>query len=297
MSPTEFAACWRLSRCCSRGREPVRRCRPLLGTFVEIDADDSAAIDLAFAAIKWIHTAMSAHDPDSEISQINRKAHLRPVAVSEWTAQVIKRALFWSNRSVGRFDVVRAGRVALDRGALPRHSNQPLPADADWTSVSITRGAVSLEQPGCLDLGGIAKGFAVDRAIDALKAAGLTRGLVNAGGDMRGFGADAWPVTVIDPANRRPLASVNLVDGAMATSAGIPTASGVLAFDQIPDRDPRWSSVTVRAPLACDADALTKIVWSGGLETGRCLGSAGAEAFVLGVDGSLEGVGVGALAA
>lgn len=292
-----FAACWRPSRWSSRGREPVRRCRPLLGTFVEIDADDSAAIDLAFAAIGRIHTAMSAHEPDSEISQINRSAHLRPVAVSEWTAQVIERALFWSRLSAGRFDVVRAGRVALDRGALPRHSDRPLPGDADWTSVSISGSAVSLEQPACLDLGGIAKGFAVDRAIDALEAAGMSRGLVNAGGDMRGFGADAWPVTVIDPANCRPLASVRLIDGALATSAGLPAASGVLAFDHLPNHNPCWSSVTVRAPLACDADALTKIVWSGVPELAKWLGSAGAEAFVIGVDGSIQAIGVEALAA
>lgn len=241
--------------------------------------------------------AMSAHDPQSEVSQINRFAHLRPVPVSEWTSLVIKRALSWSHRSAGRFDVIRAGRVALDSGALPRHSNQPLPADADWTSVSVSTSAVSFEQPACLDLGGIAKGFAVDRAIDALKAAGLSRGLVNAGGDMRGFGADAWPVTVIDPANRRALASISLVNCALATSAGLLVTTGALAFDHLPDRDRRWTSVTVRARLACDADALTKIVLSGAPQTSRCLGRVDAEAFVIGVGGSIEAVGDRALAA
>ena len=275
----------------------MRRCRPLLGTFVEIDADDPSAIDLAFSAIERVHALMSAHDPDSELSRINRFAHLAPVMVSAWTEQVIERALHWSRASAGRFDIVRAGCVALDRGALPRHSDQPLPTGAEWTSVGLSMGAVSLEQPACLDLGGIAKGFAVDRAIDALNAAGESRGLVNAGGDVRGFGADAWPVAVVDPTSRRRLASVALIDGALATSAGLPVGDRALAFDHLPDRDPRWSSVTVRAPFACDADALTKIVWSGAPEVGAWLRCANAHAFTISTDGRIEAVGADAFAA
>ena len=254
----------------------MRRCRPLLGTFVEIEAGDSAAIDAAFAVVERVHELMSAHDPASELSRINRFAHLAPVQVSEWTAAVIERALHWSRVSAGRFDAVRAG--------------------ADWTAVRLAAGAVSLDGPARLDLGGIAKGFAVDRAVDALKAAGVGRGLVNAGGDLRGFGSKPWPITIVDPASRRPLVSVDLIDASMATSGGVPDESGALSFGHLPSRNRRWVSVTVRAIDACDADALTKIVWAGGSGVSSLLHSAGAEAFAIRADGRLESIGAEALA-
>jgi thiamine biosynthesis lipoprotein len=268
----------------------LRRCRPLVGTLVEIEADDCAAIDLAFAAVERTHALMSAHDPRSELGLINRFAHRRPVAVSDWTARVIERALHWSRASGGRFDVVRAGRAALDCGGVPRHEDQPLPNGGDWEVIQLAGRTVSLDQPACLDLGGIAKGFAVDRAIEVLMAAGLSRGLVNAGGDLRGFGAEPWPVTVVDPASRNPLASIELVNSALATSAGIRGEGNALSFDHLPKRDLRWTSVTVRSPVACDADALAKIVWSGTGEAGACLRSVGAAAFTIRVDGQIEAV-------
>ena len=236
---------------------------------------------------------MSAHDPDSELSRVNHDAHRHPVAVSEWTAEVIECALGWSRASEGRFDIVRAGHFALRRGGLPRHDDQPLPdADADWTTVQIRNREVTLSRPAYLDLGGIAKGFAVDRAIDALRTAGATRGFVNAGGDLRGFGDSSWPVSVVDPLSRRPLLKVELLDMALATSAGIAGDDGSLSFDHLPGRNPRWVSVTVRAPLACDADALTKIAWSGVAGTADLFRDAAAEAFAIRADGQVEVIGV-----
>lgn len=275
----------------------MRRCRPLLGTFVAIDSDRPDAIDAAFAAIERVHTLMSAHDPESELSHINRFAHRAPVPVSDWTAVVIDRALHWSRVTNGRFDVVRAGRVAFERGDLPHHADQPQLATADWSVIQLTEGAVSLAQPACLDLGGIAKGFAVDRAVDALKAQGATRGLVNAGGDLRGFGSEAWTVEVVDPATHQPLVVIDVRDQALATSAGLVREDSSLAFDHLPNRDTRWTSVTVRAPLACDADALTKAVWSGATEADEWLENAGALAFALRKDGQVEAIGREAVAA
>src|SRR5438093_9932596 len=98
-----------------------RRCRPLLGTFVELTADREDAIEAGFPAINQVHRLMSAHEPDSDVSRINRFAHLRAIEVHEWTARVLERALFWSKRSAGAFDVVRAGKAAVDRGLIPHH--------------------------------------------------------------------------------------------------------------------------------------------------------------------------------
>lgn len=269
----------------------------MLGTLVEIDADNGSAVDLAFATVERVHRLMSAHEPDSELSRINRDAHRRPVAVSDWTAAVIQSALDWSRASDGRFDVVRAGRLALASGRLPRHAGQPEPDEADWTTVGVAGGAVKLDTPACLDLGGIAKGFAIDRAIETLHAAGASRGLVIAGGDMRGFGDEPWPVSVVDPLSRRPLLMINLLDMALATSAGVVDEDGSLSFDHLPGGDPRWVSVTVRSPSARDADALTKIAWSGAAVTADLLRNTAAQAFAIRADGQLEVIGAEAQAA
>src|SRR5204862_7872477 len=139
---------------------------------------------------------------------------------------------------------------------------------------------VSLDKPARLDLGGIAKGYAVDLAIAALKQAGATSGLINAGGDLRAFGDAAWPVTVVDPATRQGLVQVELRRAALATSAGL-RGGTALSFEHLAKAAPRWTSVTVRAPDACDADALTKIVWALGHCAAGLVSEAGAAAFAI----------------
>lgn len=265
----------------------------MLGTFVEVTADREEPIEAAFAAIEKVHRLMSAHEPESDVSRINRFAHLGPVAVDDWTEQVLERALFWSRQSEAAFDVVRAGHAAIGSGYLHRHSGQPEPVAAHWSWLEIRGRSVRLLKPGCIDLGGIAKGFAVDRAIETLRAAGATSGLVNAGGDLACFGAEEWPVAIADPGTRSPLAEVRLSNEALATSA-------VHSDDEsphLPGRDQRCVSATVRAPRAVDADALTKVLLSGSPAGARCLTLGRADGVVISGDGSVEAVGAIELAA
>jgi thiamine biosynthesis lipoprotein len=266
------------------------RCRPLLGTFVEVTADRGEAIDAAFAAVERVHRLMSAHEPDSDISRINRFAHIDPIRVDPWTALVIERALFWSKRSEGAFDLVRAGKAALGHGLLPRHDDQPEPIAAHWTWLEVQGSSVRLLKPACIDVGGIAKGFAVDRAIDALRHAGCERGLVNAGGDLRGFGSEPWPVRVVHPLTRQRIAEVELRDAALATSAGLRADNG-LNFDHLGGGECRWVSVSVQARTACDADALTKIVWNSGDGAAALLDQVDAKAFGITRNGEVEPIG------
>jgi thiamine biosynthesis lipoprotein len=275
----------------------MRRCRPLLGTFVEIDCDVAQAVAAGFAAIERIHALMSAHEKDSELSRVNRLAHLGPVAISDDTAEVLRRALDWSRASNGVFDVVRAGARALANGDLPRHDGQPLPDPlTDWTAIHLDAGAVSLTASACLDLGGIAKGYAVDAAVRAMRDQGAVAGLVNAGGDMRAFGPRTWRVTLAEPSTRRGFIELDLADQALATSAGLRGSDG-LSFAHLGARRGEWASVTVCAPSACDADALTKIVWALGRRSSRLLDGADSCAFAIGSRGSLEPIGDRALAA
>jgi thiamine biosynthesis lipoprotein len=264
-----------------------RRCRPLLGTFVEISAEREEAIEAGFEAIARVHRLMSAHDVSSDLSRINRFAHLGPVEVDEWTVQVLERARFWARESNGAFDPVRAGAVALGANLIPRHAHQPVPLDTSWTALEIEGQSVRLKREACIDLGGIAKGFAADRAVDAMKGARCSTGLVNCGGDLCAFGAEAWLVAIVDPLRRRPVAEVEVDDEALATSAGLPDGSG-LSFDHLGGRNRRWASVTVLASSACDADAMTKLIWSGGDLQRTLLARIGAKALGITHSGDVE---------
>lgn len=268
----------------------LRRCRPSLGTFVEITASDEDAIEASFEAIAQVHRLMSAHEVDSDLSRINRFAHLRAVEVHEWTTRVLERAIYWARQSDGAFDPVKAGRAALMHHAIPYHPEQPQPDATDWNSLELQGRSVRLMRPCCIDLGGIAKGFAVDRAIEALKEGGCEQGLVNAGGDLGGFGAQPWPVTIVNPLTRSAIAEVQIADCALATSAGLQIGDE-LSFDHLGGPHRCWTSVSVLATTACDADALTKLVWAGAERLDFVLQTNGAKAIGIRANGAVEPVG------
>jgi thiamine biosynthesis lipoprotein len=266
--------------------EPFTRCRPELGTFVEISGECEEAVEAGFAAISKVHGLMSAHLPESDVSRLNRFGHLNAVEVDSWTVAVIERSLFWSRQSGGAFDIVTAGAAAIETGYLPRHPGQPKAQGTSWRCVAAHDTAVSLRIAACIDLGGIAKGFAVDCAVEAMKAAGATSGLVNAGGDIACFGPQPWTIAVADPSTRQPIANVAVANGAIATSSIQPDGSDT----HLPRRSAELRSATVCAPNAMDADALTKIVLSGSPLTAECLEIAHARAFVVGADGAISNV-------
>lgn len=261
---------------CSENSPELRRCRPLLGTFVEITARGVApaalavGIEAAFAAIGRVHSLLSYHDPASELSRLNREAARRPVRVDDWTCQVLRLAQRIHSASDGCFDPVVA--PLLERtGHLPRPPNaRRTSSRASLADVILLPGnRVRFTCPLRLDLGGIAKGFAVDRAIDVLRAAGVSAALVNAGGDLRAFGNHAWPIVVRNPtAPGRLHALGSLGEGALATSAVYFSRRRSVAGHWIsaiidPHSRRPWlarASVTVRAPDAATADALTKVL-------------------------------------
>jgi thiamine biosynthesis lipoprotein len=198
----------------------MMRCQALLGTFVEISTnrDDSQAIDKAFAAVKQIQDLMGFHCPLSELSQINRWAHQVPLKIHSWTAQVLKIAQEVHNQSNGLFNC-GVGYRLVTAGLLPRHidlSKYRLGGIEDVHFLDSE--LITSPKPLCLDLGGIAKGFAVDKAVESLMADGIKSGCVNAGGDIRVFGA-ARPIQIRSPIAPRELIDIgSLQNGAIATS-------------------------------------------------------------------------------
>ena len=260
----------------------IRRTQPLLGTFVEIaaaGADRSGlqeAVDAAFAAVAEVHRLMSFHEPHSDVSRLNREAFTHAVSVHAWTYQVLETAIGLNRQSSGVFDVMIAP-LLQQHGLLPRGADEPPPpakqALAQGAIELLGDGRVRYRQAGIrIDLGGIAKGFAVDRAIDVLRQHGLTRGLVNAGGDLAAFGPEPELVHIRHPANPGQVLGLAMVANAALASSGrtfdllqFAEARHCAVFDPI-TQQPVHSVVgaTVRAPSCMIADALTKVVMIAG---------------------------------
>ena len=162
---------------------------------------------------------MGFHNPNSELNRINRHAHQQAVDIHPWTAQVLRTAKLIHQQSGGLFNC-GIGHRLVAAGLLPRHidfSNHGLGGIEDICF--LTSELITSHRPICLDLGGIAKGFAVDIATKILISEGIESGLVNAGGDLRVFGNMAKPIHIRHPEQPSALIEVgSLQNGALATS-------------------------------------------------------------------------------
>ncbi|MBU1265130.1 MAG: FAD:protein FMN transferase [Gammaproteobacteria bacterium] len=284
-------------------RAARKRARPLLGTLVEIDARSSsiaavdAAIERAFAAVQAVHALMSYHEPASDVSRLNRMgAGTAPVDPHTW--QVLTAARAVSEASEGRFDVSVAPQL-VQHGYLPQHADFAAAApEANWRHIELLPGhRVRLARPLHLDLGGIAKGYAVDCAIRALQDAGMEAGRVNAGGDLRLFGDVAETIHVRHPqAATRLLPLCQISEGALATSANYYSHRRVGGRTVSPLIDPATRapcaserSVSVLAHRCTLADALTKVVYADPEGALEALQRLDAHAIVLDIDPTAAG--------
>jgi thiamine biosynthesis lipoprotein len=245
----------------------IRRCKPLLGTFVEITAPagHDNAVEAAFCAMAQVHARMSFHDEASDLAALRRASPGRLLKVDTGTVAVLRIAAGLHDRSGGLFDVaVGAGLAAA--GFLPIPPGIVLNAmtgtAADIEILDDTH--VACHRPILIDLGGIAKGYAVDRAVEVLMAAGVDHAIVNAGGDLRVLGhqpewiqlreADGSLGDGIEIANAALASSANVLgrrtrEGAVATPHIGRNGSSVMATH----------AVTVVATRCVIADAMTKI--------------------------------------
>jgi thiamine biosynthesis lipoprotein len=271
----------------------VRACRPLLGTYVEIrvehpDADAATvAVDAGFAAISRVQRLMSVFDPDSDLGRINRLADREPVAVDPWTREVLELALALHMESGGLFDCGVAPRPA--ESGLPPAPGAAPPGSTLANLHFTDDGRVAFGAPTRLDLGGIAKGYAVDRAAAAILAAGANGGTINAGGDLRVVGAAEEAIHLRDPGNPQRLHFAGLLrDGACATSATYYSRRRHAGREVSALVDPRTrrplatrQSFTVIAPRCAVADALTKVLAVSGDPGLPCFSRYGAHPLIL----------------
>lgn len=288
----------------ARANDRLRRARPLLGTFVEIEVSGgarpamAAAIDVGFAAVARVHRLMSFHEPDSDVSRLNREAFARPVAVDAWTFRVLEAAIEMHRRSNGVFDIAIAPYLET-MGLLPRPDAAQIAAEAQSTgAIELTPNqGVRFGSPGLrIDLGGIAKGFAVDRALEAMRQFHISGGMVNAGGDLAVFGDEPERIHIRDPRSPgRLIGSVEIKNEAMATTgrrfdpfASIATASSAVVDPTTGEPADRIDGVSVRAPCCMIADALTKVVMIKGVASGELLEYYRAGALMITADRDIQ---------
>ncbi len=272
--------------------EWITRNEAIMGTrcAVELWSDDKAAGEAAITSVfddmKRIDRLMSTWKEDTEISKVNREGSKHPVKISPELFRLLQVSVEYSELTHGAFDITYASvgylydfkkgvhpdQTAIAK-ALPGVNWRHMVLDAKNTTVYFTR-------PGMrIDLGGIAKGHAVDRGIEILKKQGVTRAMVNSGGDTRIIGdrfGKPWVVGIRDPDHEsKTFLRMPLSDTAFSTSGDYERY-----FDEDGKRfhhiiDPKTGdsarkarSVTVISGNATRTDALTKSVFIMGPEEG-----------------------------
>jgi len=247
----------------------IERARPLLGTNVAVrvhglrEQQANKAIDDAFAEVAMIHRLMSFHEPNSDVSRLNREASTGPVTVHPATFEVLRCAEMMSRSSDGAFDVTIAPEL-VKAGLLPPPDSTLFPDPAaSWRDIELHDDQrVRFRRRLWIDLGGIAKGYAVDRALSILRDHGAIRACVNAGGDLVIFGPEAEIVHLAAPSSDA-LPILEVQNAAVASSGPLPDAAdGTPAphFDGRSRRSITRAFVSVVAERCIIADALTKIV-------------------------------------
>jgi thiamine biosynthesis lipoprotein len=187
-----------LSSCFSE--RPLDRVQFLMGTHARIVLYDGTNddIDNAFSKMRYLEGLMSDYDQKSELSRINRYAGKNLVDISNELKEVLEISIEVARETEGAFDPTIG---ALTIGFYGFGREYPTPRKftglnevkklVDYRLLSLHDNEAFLEKEGMmLDLGGIGKGFAVDKAVDLLKKRGITKGSVSISGDLRVFGDD-----------------------------------------------------------------------------------------------------------
>lgn len=240
----------------------IKETRILMDTLVEISvysSDNSGALEtlkLAFKEIERVEKKFSKFDKESEVSKVNRLATAGRVRISPELFKVIEDSIHYSEISGGSFDITvtsghkgRYEEIELDKSRL----------------------TVYFLNPGVnIDLGGIAKGYAVDRAKDILVTNGVANALINIGGNIYALGSargkHGWDVGIRDPKDRNKIMDrLNLENKAVSTSGIYERGPHIIdPAIGIPARG--FTSVTVVAGSAELADALSTAIFVMGRE-------------------------------
>jgi thiamine biosynthesis lipoprotein len=279
--------------------------RMVMGTFSRVvvmargERTAQRCIEAAFEIQDRIESLMSDYRGDSELSKVNREAAQGPVPVGEMTFEVLRQSVYFSKLSDGAFDVTVGPLVDLWRKA--GESNEPPTEEAlaearsrvgsDKLILDEKNRTVRFAVEGMrVDLGGIGKGYAVDKAVEAMQKQGAIGGMVDLGGNIRCFGRPPqgqkhWRIGLQDPnvapealSGSRPLLILALTNESVATSGDYRrfvkvrgTRQSHIIDTQTGQGANKLVSDTIIAADATTADALSTAVNVLGLEKGLAL--------------------------
>lgn len=276
------------------GKKLVTKTNFMLDTLIKIQAfgpNASDSIDKAFSRIADIEAKMTSKAKTGEVIEINDKAGKEPYRVSTDTFSVIKKGLYYSKLSKGKFDItvgplVNLWGIGTDAARVPdagEISEALSLVDYRQVELNESENSVFLKKPGmCIDLGGIAKGYAADEAAKVLRQNGVKSGTADLGGNIIVLGSrpdgKPWRIGLQNPFDTRGniLAAVDVTDKTLVTSgpyeryfekngkryhhildthSGYPVENGLM-------------SVTIISDNSIDADALSTAVFALGLDDG-----------------------------
>jgi len=273
---------------CSCGIKELSETKLLMGTIVEIKVlsyDETLAkksISDAFDEIARIENIFSVYKSESEISQLNKTGS---AIVSDEVIQLIKKSNYFSEISGGAFDVTVLPVIELWKSSK-KLGRVPSPFAIEgakrlvgWRNILINEKnkKITFAKKGMkIDLGGIAKGYAVDCAVEVIKRNGIKTGMVNAGGDIRVFGSKVWKIALQNPRDKNDFIIILKIKNKAITTSGdyeryffldktkishiINPLSGYSADESI--------SSTIIADNAADADALATATFVLGAKNG-----------------------------
>jgi thiamine biosynthesis lipoprotein len=262
--------------------EWLDRTESIMGTRIYVElwhtdaAQGRAGLDAVMAEMHRIDRLMSHYKPDSQLSAINARAAKEPVVVDPELFELLRQSVRFSELTEGAFDITYASV-----GYLYDYRKHVRPTDAEIRKalpgvnfrnmlLDEKHHSVRFEKPGMrIDLGGIAKGYAVDRGIELLQKRGVQHAVVTAGGDTRIIGdrfGRPWVIGIRHPDDEKKLVTrIPLVDTAMSTSGDYERyfdEDGVRYHHIIDPKSGRSASrvrsATILGPTAMETDGLSK---------------------------------------
>jgi thiamine biosynthesis lipoprotein len=270
-----------------------------MGTFAAVSLpaarsnDLAAAADCAKSVISRLEQELSVYRADSGLSMLNAASGVSPVALPKETLELLRRARRYAEASGGAFDpsvgpVVRAWGFSGGRkpAAVPAADTlRQMLERVGWSNIVVDESTAFVRKPGMfVDLGGIAKGYAVDCVLDTLDATSYPDVLVDVGGNVACRGEARrgvpWRIGVRNPFNRDELIGVLRIP----SYAAVATSGNYERFVEIEGRryahiiDPRsgrpvegMASVTVISPDATESDALSTALFVAGLDEAKAV--------------------------
>ncbi|MET0108120.1 MAG: FAD:protein FMN transferase [Candidatus Thiodiazotropha sp.] len=273
----------------------ISEAEAIMGTKVSVQlwhqdkSRGEAAAQAVMEEFRRLDKKLSPYIEQSELALVNRMAASEPVVISEEFFRLLETSLEYSVLTEGAFDITFASighRYDYRKGVKPSDStiDRTLPL-IDYRNIRLVAAnrTVSFEKPGVrIDLGGIAKGYAVDRGIELLRQRGIGHALISAGGDSRLLGdhrGRPWHIGIQAPRDKERMAAIlPLVDNAISTSGDYERffeRDGVRHHHIISPKTGRSAgtllSVTIIGPNATLTDALSTSVFVLGAEKGMAL--------------------------